>query len=198
MTTPTIEKSKVDVDDATQVLIHEVRRRSQRRRLRIAISVAVIALGVGLAIVKIAAPSANSGSGQLIPYVGSQKFTVPIRNAVNACQTALTGYQQVDGNSFASGRAASVRAAYPTTAGALAKWRGAAPGDFAGYPASAPFDVCYVSGRWMQNPADLMGSRAFHAANYVIWTAKTPHGHPSEPRRFMTSAGELPPPRAHT
>jgi hypothetical protein len=161
--------------DEPQDLIPEVRSRTRWRRLRLGLSVAIVALAVVLGVLAtLGAPPSSSGGGRLIPYSREQLLALPTSNAVNSCQAALTGYWQTDRNSMASGHATSVLAAYPTTAGSLDKWSGAARGTFAGYPTSAPFDVCYLSGTWVQNPDTLMGTPTFHETIYVIRTAKTP------------------------
>jgi type II secretory pathway pseudopilin PulG len=190
-------------DGEIQVLIPEVRRRSRRRRLRFGLTFAIVTLGVALGVLAmLGVPPFSSAGGGAIPYLGDQQLTTATRAAVNSCQSAMTGYRQADGIPKSPGEAASVIAAYPTTAAALNNWSGAARGTFASYPESAPFDVCYLSGTWFQNPDMLMGTRTFHEAIYIIWTAKTPPGHPGVPRRYMTEMGgsllhDTPPPAAH-
>jgi hypothetical protein len=186
--------------DEPQDLIPEVRSRTRSRRHRLGLSAAILALAVALGVfATLGAPPSSNGGGRLIPYSGAQLLALPTSNAVNSCQLAFTRYRQTDKNAMASGRASSVIAAYATTAASLDRWSGASRGTFAGYPGSAPFDVCYLSGTWVQNPDTLMGTPTFHETIYVIGTARTPPGHPPVPSRYLTVMGasllqHIPPP----
>jgi hypothetical protein len=189
MLTQSLERP--ETSHPVEVLIPEVRRRTRWRRVRLGLTATVVTMGVSLGVLAtIGAPPFSAGTGGLIPYSGGQRLTTAIGAAVSSCQSAMTGYQQTYRDSFEAGRATSVLAAFPTTAAALNKWSGAAPGTFKAYPGSAPFDVCYLSGTWVQSASLLMGTPTTHETVYVIRTGNTPPRHPGVPRRFLTESGQ--------
>lgn len=168
-----------------EVLIKEARRRGRRHGLILALSVVIAALAVGLGILASVGAPSSPGASALLPYTGAQPLTVAQQQAVRACQSAFTGYQQTYANSMGAGRASSVLAAYKTTAGALDGWRGASHGIFTGYPRTAPFYLCYLEGTWVDNPDMLMGTHTFPEALYVLSTPKTPWIRSHLPARFL-------------